>query len=150
MALRYITDNGRTIKTTTGGEVDNGIPKTTSSSLTITNNAPSYDTVTGALVVAGGVGVASSISGTSTYYAGGGGGPGDSGRGSGGNGGGGYGAQYSPVLYATAGTANTGGGGGGGRYLSTGVASGGGNGGPGVVIISYASPQQFDLDFFQR
>jgi hypothetical protein len=94
--------------------------------------------------VAGGVGLANSISGTSTYYAGGGGGPGDSGRGSGGNGGGGTGAQYSPPLYATAGTANTGGGGGGGRYLSTGItASGGGNGGSGVVIISYPSPQKF-------
>ena len=56
MALRYITDNGRTIKSTSGGGTDNGIPKSTTSSFTITNNAPSYDTVTGALIVAGGIG----------------------------------------------------------------------------------------------
>jgi len=70
MALRYITDNGRTIKTTPGGEVDNGIPKTTSSSLTITNNAPSYDTVTGALVVAGGVGISGNLNATLAKFTG--------------------------------------------------------------------------------
>jgi len=70
MALRYITDNGRTVKTTTGGGVDNGIPKTTSSSLTITNNAPSYDTVTGALVVAGGVGISGNLNATLAKFTG--------------------------------------------------------------------------------
>jgi len=57
MALRYLTDNGRT----TQAAVDDGTPKSTSSSLTITNSSPSYDTVTGALVVAGGVGIGGSL-----------------------------------------------------------------------------------------
>ena len=88
----------------------------------------------------GGIGVASSISGTSTYYAGGGGGGGDNrasntASGSGGNGGGGAGGNT-----ATAGTANTGGGGGGGAYNSN--STNGANGGSGVVIISYAGATQ--------
>ena len=70
MALRYITDNGRTLKTTSGGSADNGIPKTTSSSLTITNNAPSYDTVTGALIVAGGVGIGGNLNAASAKITG--------------------------------------------------------------------------------
>lgn len=79
MALRYLTDNGRTIRATSGG-TDNGIPKSTTSSLTINNNAASVDTVTGALVVTGGVGIGGNlnagsanvvgqISATSGYFA---------------------------------------------------------------------------------
>ena len=73
---------------------------------------------------AGGVGVASTITGSSVFYAGGGGGGGSSG-GAGGNGGGGAGTDTGN---ATAGTANTGGGGGGGGN--------GQAGGTGVVIFS--------------
>lgn len=84
----------------------------------------------------GGIGLQLSITGTPTYYAGGGGGArgiygtngGAGGLGGGGRGGGG-GA-------AVAGTANTGGGGGGvGAYDATG---GGASGGSGLVIIKYA------------
>jgi hypothetical protein len=84
----------------------------------------------------GGVGLASSITGTSVYYAGGGGGAGYSGNhiGSGGNGGGGAGAEYG-VSNGTAGTANTGGGGGGGGNPGGGP-NDSGAGGSGVVIIS--------------
>ena len=87
----------------------------------------------------GGVGVASTVSGSPVYYAGGGGGgtynngagPGASG-GAGGNGGGGQGSPSSGGGSA-AGTTNTGGGGGGnGSNPSNGSA-----GGSGVVIISY-------------
>lgn len=78
----------------------------------------------------GGVGLASSISGTSTYYAGGGGGSSETvSGGAGGAGGGGTGATNGSTN-AVSGTANTGGGGGGG-YPNT-----GGNGGSGVVILS--------------
>ena len=84
----------------------------------------------------GGDGLASSITGTSTYYAGGGGGsrPQSVGTGvSGGLGGGGRGRggdlRSAANPSATAGTANTGGGGGGG----------GANGGSGVVILRYSS-----------
>ncbi len=84
----------------------------------------------------GGVGLANSISGTSTYYAGGGGGGEVNGSyvGAGGNGGGG-----SAVLNAAGGngTANTGGGGAGGSY--TGTYFNGGNGGSGIVIVRYPS-----------
>jgi len=65
MALRYLTDNGRTIRATSGGSTDNGIPKVTTSSFTITNNAASYDTVTGALIVAGGVGIGGNLNAAS-------------------------------------------------------------------------------------
>ena len=82
----------------------------------------------------GGVGLASSITGTSTYYAGGGGGAGIS-NGTGGNGGGANGNWNTYGLPATASTGG-GGGGGGNGYL-------GGNGGSGVVIISYLGAQQF-------
>ena len=85
----------------------------------------------------GGDGLASSITGTSTYYSGGGGGSSDESNGgkSGGLGGGGAGGHGGQA--ATAGTANTGGGGGtsggkGSPYLA------GGAGGSGVVIIKYA------------
>jgi hypothetical protein len=79
----------------------------------------------------GGAGIASSISGTITTYAGGGGGAnyGGGSNGAGGVGGGGTGGTNP----GGAGTPNTGGGGGGGTYTST----GGGSGGSGIVIISY-------------
>jgi hypothetical protein len=89
---------------------------------------------------AGGIGVASSITGTSTYYAGGGGGGGTTpdnaapAPGAGGSGGGGRGGyEYQSGV---SGTANTGGGGGasGGGAGTTPVASG--SGGSGVVILS--------------
>jgi hypothetical protein len=79
----------------------------------------------------GGVGLQSSITGTATYYAGGGGGgTRGSTRGNGGSGGGGAGAISG--TNAVNGTANTGGGGGGAGV--TGVASAGGSG---VIIIKY-------------
>jgi hypothetical protein len=74
----------------------------------------------------GGDGKASSITGTSTTYAGGGGGGGGGTAGSGGTGGGGAGSSST----GTSGTANTGGGGGGARSTS-------GAGGSGVVILAY-------------
>ncbi|MCK5014989.1 MAG: hypothetical protein KAS66_14350, partial [Candidatus Omnitrophica bacterium] len=84
----------------------------------------------------GGNGLAYSISGSSTYYAGGGGGGADTFRsdnpGSGGLGGGGNGGDSS-VGYP--GTVNTGGGGGGGSNRPTPMA--GGTGGSGIVIIRY-------------
>lgn len=85
----------------------------------------------GATAAAGGVGLASSISGASTYYAGGGGngGGGGSETTAGGNGGGGNGDGGN-------GTVNTGGGGAGGTY----GAGAGGNGGSGIVIVSYLTP----------
>ena len=95
----------------------------------------------------GGTGLASSISGTSTYYAGGGGGgSGDSrtaggSAGTGGAGGGGNGAAGIAVTGA-AGTTNTGGGGGGGGSGASTNYGGGGAGGSGVVIISYAGSVQ--------
>lgn len=80
----------------------------------------------------GGIGEATSISGSSVYYAGGGGaGAGAGVAGSGGTGGGGAGGVGSGAN-GTAGTVNTGGGGGGaGKVSGT-----GGAGGSGVVIIS--------------
>jgi hypothetical protein len=75
---------------------------------------------------AGGIGIQSSISGTSKYYAGGGGG--------GPWGGGGLGGGGNAGDVGTAGAANTGGGGGGGWSYATGN---GGAGGSGIVIISY-------------
>ena len=85
----------------------------------------------------GGNGVATSISGTSTTYAGGGGGGsfGSSNHGTGGTGGGGNGANTAP----TAGTANTGGGGGGaGNSANTNTTPAGAAGGSGIVIVRYA------------
>ena len=87
----------------------------------------------------GGIGVANSISGSSTYYAGGGGSGGWNApqpSGVGGLGGGGNGA-YGPVpanTAATAGTSNTGGGGGGGVGAPADI---GGAGGSGIVVIRY-------------
>jgi len=89
----------------------------------------------------GGVGLASSITGTSTFYAGGGGGSPTAGAGTnrspygglGGNGGGGQGdhAGGNTGLSSTAGTANTGGGGGNSSA-----------GGSGIVIVSYVGSQR--------
>jgi hypothetical protein len=97
-------------------------------------------TGSGSVSGAGGLGVASSISGTSTYYAGGGGGSLENGStgGAGGLGGGGAGSATT----GTAGTANTGGGGGGGVNL--GPNASGAAGGSGTVIISYAGSQVFN------
>ena len=75
----------------------------------------------------GGAGIASSINGTVTTYAGGGGAGGSASGGSAGVGGGGAGSAGTGI----AGTVNTGGGGGGG------YAGAGGAGGSGIVIISY-------------
>lgn len=82
---------------------------------------------------AGGVGVSSSITGSATFYAGGGGGGGSSvgSAGAGGNGGGGAGGGNGGNAAGTAGTTNTGGGGGG-----AGGNAAGGAGGSGVVILS--------------
>ena len=95
----------------------------------------------------GGTGIASSISGTSQFYAGGGGGgrcDQDSagsqtgGSGLGGSGGGGGGAT---AIQGTGfnGQINSGGGGGGGSYASSGTVVNGGAGGSGIVIIRYLS-----------
>ena len=98
---------------------------------------------------AGGVGLASSITGSSVYYAGGGGSGGYTplsiNAGAGGNGGGGAGAETA-AANGTAGTANTGGGGGGG-------AGGGGDGaagGSGIVIIRYLTADALSLDSFSE
>ncbi|MFA5779178.1 MAG: glycine-rich domain-containing protein [Elusimicrobiota bacterium] len=88
----------------------------------------------------GGVGLAYSISGTPTYYAGGGaGGSSQEDNPSGGNGGGGTGANSSNTG-ATNGTANTGGGGGGG-----GGSGGASAGGSGIVIVRYRLPALQDF-----
>jgi hypothetical protein len=85
----------------------------------------------------GGIGLQSSISGTSTYYAGGGGGGGGSGgngsEGSGGLGGGGRGGR---ARAGVSGTINTGGGGGSGGFNGS-TNYNGGSGGSGIVIIRY-------------
>ena len=81
---------------------------------------------------AGGIGLSSSISGTATYYAGGGGGSGNTNGAVGGTGGGGSGGGGSGG--STAGTANTGGGGGGNGSS----AYNGSAGGSGIVVIRYA------------
>jgi hypothetical protein len=86
---------------------------------------------------AGGIGVQSSITGTATYYAGGGGG-GSWGAGGGSGGQGGGGAGSASINGGQSGSANSGGGGGGSGNLS----SFGGSGGAGVVIIRYASASQ--------
>ena len=99
------------------------------------------DSVSNTRAGTGGVGVASSISGTSTYYAGGGGGGGNATAGAGGLGGGGAGTAGNPPGSGTAGTANTGGGGGGAGGWETSNLSGAG--GSGIVIVSYSGPQLF-------
>jgi hypothetical protein len=95
---------------------------------------------TGVNATTGGIGVQSSITGSSVYRAGGGGGgaQGSYGGGAaaaGGTGGGGAGTADGAT--GTAGTTNTGGGGGGGGYAGT--SGNGGNGGSGVVYIQIAS-----------
>ena len=100
----------------------------------------------------GGNGLQSSISGTSTYYSGGGGGSKHSDnpslggqKGLGGLGGGGNSdEQVNAPLPSLAqdGTANTGGGGGGSALNYAGTTNpNGGNGGSGIVIIKYFSPK---------
>lgn len=91
-----------------------------------------------ALPGAGGVGLAYNISGTLTYYAGGGGGSNRNGVGAAGGLGGGGAGGASPV----AGTANTGGGGGGTGYSGYGGGGTSAAGGSGVVIVRYAGPQR--------
>jgi hypothetical protein len=92
----------------------------------------------------GGDGVMYDITGTPTYYAGGGGGgtiwsgwayamPGGRGGAGGGGPGGSVGATSSSQTVGTAGTANTGGGGGAGAYQASGA-----NGGSGIVVVRYS------------
>jgi hypothetical protein len=90
---------------------------------------------------AGGAGYTSSISGSTTTYAGGGGGgasavSGGGAGGAGGGGSGGWASGSSPTNRGTAGTANTGGGGGGGKGSGNGNTGNGGDGGSGVVVIA--------------
>ncbi len=85
----------------------------------------------------GGIGLAFSITGVSTYYAGGGGGSSNGGPGgSGGLGGGGAGTSGANGV---SGTVNTGGGGGAGDASGEGTT--GGTGGSGIVIIAYQGSQ---------
>lgn len=100
----------------------------------------------------GGIGLLYSISGTATYYAGGGGASGDGrnprggGAGAGGLGGGGKGQNASAADVPAAGTANTGGGGGGAAGSTVTYGAGttlpSGAGGSGVVIIRYPGLQK--------
>ena len=83
----------------------------------------------------GGIGLASSITGISTYYAGGGGGGKFGALSAGGLGGGGAGGAASPATQAVAGTVNSGGGGGGGGDNAV----VGKDGGSGVVILRFLS-----------
>jgi hypothetical protein len=84
----------------------------------------------------GGDGIASSITGSSLFYAGGGGGGSNNGVGvAGGDGGGGTGTGNTAT--GGAGTANTGGGGGGGGSTPGVGNASGGAGGSGVVILSF-------------
>jgi hypothetical protein len=91
----------------------------------------------GSVVVAGGNGLSSAISGTSIFYAGGGGGSANRGiaggaGGVGGGGAGGGGGDGSNGSVGLPGTEGLGGGGGGG-----GARANGGNGGSGIVIVRY-------------
>ena len=101
----------------------------------------------------GGIGILSSINGTSTGYAGGGGGgsyliaPGNAISGYGGGGGGAESAGTGRIN-AESGTPNTGGGGGGVERAGTGI---GGAGGSGIVIVRYPAstfaPSPYDASF---
>lgn len=97
------------------------------------DNSASYD-------ADGGIGKQSKITGTLTYYAGGGGagtrGSATTDFGEGGSGGGGNGNSGN---VASSGTTNTGGGGGGGGYASSVSTKTGGDGGSGVVVLAYNS-----------
>jgi hypothetical protein len=99
-------------------------------------NTVGADFISVTIAGAGGAGVATVISGTSTTYAGGGGGScryvGAATPGAGGAGGGGAGGASGQV--GIAGTANLGGGGGGGAANAS---AAGGAGGSGVVIVRY-------------
>jgi hypothetical protein len=104
----------------------------------------------GGLTGNGGVGVSTSISGSSVFYAGGGGGSAYSNgsRGTGGNGGGGNGCKGSDPsnTAGTAGGTNTGGGGGGASHPANGADRGYGYaGGSGRVIIKI--PSAFSATF---
>jgi uncharacterized repeat protein (TIGR02543 family) len=101
-------------------------------------------TTTPGAVAAGGVGATSSITGTSTLYAGGGGGGGSTSGGAGGNGGGGNGGRFTSGA-GEVGAASFGGGGGGGMGVGGANANPGGAGGSGIVIVSYALPAQSAL-----
>ena len=90
---------------------------------------------------AGGNGLEFDITGTATYYAGGGGAQGSDGGGLGGLGGGGNGGLGSGA--ATNGSLNTGGGGGGRRDTAL-----GGSGGSGVIIVKYPIPTNEELNSF--
>jgi uncharacterized repeat protein (TIGR02543 family) len=94
----------------------------------------------------GGIGISNSITGTATYYGGGGGASwygGSAGwTGAGGLGGGGQGANGNTSSAGVNGTANSGGGGGAG-YVTT-----GGDGGSGIVIIRYGVPVGFSAVIF--
>jgi len=108
------------------------------------NNSVPY--TGGTTPVSGGVGVASSITGTSVFRAGGGGGGGRQQygipQGSGGNGGGGNGGPTNGGNGFN-GTANTGGGGGGvGSDADNSTTRTGGSGGSGIVILRYIGPQR--------
>lgn len=100
----------------------------------------------GSVAGAGGVGLASTITGSSVFYSGGGGGSTQSGGtgGAGGTGGGGAGSPASASNTGASGTANTGGGGGAGGYGTGGVnvTGAGGSGGSGIVIIRYLGTVQ--------
>ena len=98
---------------------------------------------------AGGIGKSFSITGTATYYAGGGGGGVNAGigavssgtAGSGGSGGGGAGGPKTSNASGISATANTGGGGGGGSNHLTNLSvdyANGGAGGSGILIVRYA------------
>lgn len=80
----------------------------------------------------GGVGLSIDISGTPTFYAGGGGGAPYAAGGTAGNGGNGGGGNGNSAGGGSAGTANTGGGGGAGSQSFSGAA-----GGSGIIIIRY-------------
>jgi hypothetical protein len=101
--------------------------------------AGSPGSLNGTLTGNGGVGLSTSISGSSVFYAGGGGGSAFNGgtRGSGGNGGGGNGTTGNASLaLGSAGGTNTGGGGGGASHPNAGAAYGYGfAGGSGRVMI---------------
>jgi len=91
----------------------------------------------------GGIGLQSSITGTATYYAGGGAGTGwATGGGTAGTGGAGGGGNATNNSTGISGTANTGGGGGASGYPGASVFPAGGAGGSGVVIISYPGSTQ--------
>ena len=117
-----------------GGAADYNSPATTGGSGGGGSSSVGIN-ATGNAGANGGVGTASSITGSSVSYGGGGGGGADAPypAGSGGTGGGGPGCNTAQCT-GTAGTANTGGGGG-GAGEGGGPGGTGGNGGSGIVVI---------------